>query len=873
MIRIGYCSLLVAMLAEGASAQWVELNQSPTTPSARVGSTLTYDPITGVSVLFGGNIVGDTGTVPTNETWSWDGTTWNLLQPATSPPNMFSQSAVFDQTHGEVVVLSEAGDSTWTWDGSTWTQKSAQILPYGGPLAYDAARGNVVLFIGQPGQTWIWDGSSWNQQAPATSPPARVLPSLTYDPIQGVAILFGGESVASGTGVDLNDTWSWDGSTWTQLFPVTSPSPRQQQAAVFDSAGGYILMVGGIQLGTNGFTFPSDTWIWDGTNWSSPPTPILPPASPTPTLAFDSLHSQALFFGDICCFSNPSTWSSLWAWQGSSTTGTISITTNLTSATFTLTGPATYNGSGTSFTQTNAPAGTYTITYGVVPGYTTPVPQMQTLAAGGTISFSGIYTALPTTGTILVTSVPVGAGFVLNQGTTFYTAGTTPFTATSVPVGSYTIVWNSLVGYSELPSQTEAVTGGTTTTFSGNYQPTEVFVSWGNQPSLAADPLRPGHVVVGFNLASNACAWSESMDGGQTWSSSPQMLLYPAGFLSAGDPWVRFGSQGELYYSCVAKRAVGEVENTGVFVATSSSGLAGDFGIANPILPLTIGSINAKNQGVDHPSIAITSNSRGSSRLVGCWADFFGTGSAFIKTAFSDDGKNWSTPNTIAGPSAEICTIGGNDTLVAITWFVPSGSSGDLWFATSSDGVLWSAKNHLATVGTLVTVVDCTQPCQPESTTSLALSPPYVLIIPGQSSPSAVWQVNYNGISQVFANTLTVNPSPVPLGDLSTSKFLPGTGSCGSIVGAYLDSGQNSYQYTVWSLDYPQNTPIFTSTAFLNPHSGYLDKNGRGRRIGDYTAVDCMGSIGWAAWTDTRLGTPENPQPAIYVIRMLLPTE
>ncbi|MFI5114920.1 MAG: hypothetical protein ACHP7J_07230, partial [Terriglobales bacterium] len=42
--------------------------------------------------------------------------------------------------------------------------------------------------------------------------------------------------------------------------------------------------------------------------------------------------------------------------------GTISVTTNLSGATFTLTGPANYSGGGTSFTQGNAPAGAYTIT-------------------------------------------------------------------------------------------------------------------------------------------------------------------------------------------------------------------------------------------------------------------------------------------------------------------------------------------------------------------------------------------------------------------------------------------------------------------------------------------------------------------------------
>ncbi|MCX6632835.1 MAG: hypothetical protein NTW28_34990 [Candidatus Solibacter sp.] len=81
-------------------------------------------------------------------------------------------------------------------------------------------------------------------------------------------------------------------------------------------------------------------------------------------------------------------------WSGPSptpTAGTISVTTNLSSAMFSITGPATYSGSGTSLAISNAPSGQYTITYGAVAGYNTPTSQTQTLAAGGTITFTATY--------------------------------------------------------------------------------------------------------------------------------------------------------------------------------------------------------------------------------------------------------------------------------------------------------------------------------------------------------------------------------------------------------------------------------------------------------------------------------------------------
>jgi RHS repeat-associated protein len=74
---------------------------------------------------------------------------------------------------------------------------------------------------------------------------------------------------------------------------------------------------------------------------------------------------------------------------------TIWETTNIPAANFTITGPATYSGSGTTFAHANAPAGTYTITFTPVAGYLTPPTQSQTLTAGGSIAFSGNYQSLP----------------------------------------------------------------------------------------------------------------------------------------------------------------------------------------------------------------------------------------------------------------------------------------------------------------------------------------------------------------------------------------------------------------------------------------------------------------------------------------------
>lgn len=54
------------------------------------------------------------------------------------------------------------------------------------------------------------------------------------------------------------------------------------------------------------------------------------------------------------------------------TTGTIVVITNLPEATFTITGPASYSGSGTCWSQTNVPFGQYDVKFNDVPGYEIP---------------------------------------------------------------------------------------------------------------------------------------------------------------------------------------------------------------------------------------------------------------------------------------------------------------------------------------------------------------------------------------------------------------------------------------------------------------------------------------------------------------------
>ena len=72
----------------------------------------------------------------------------------------------------------------------------------------------------------------------------------------------------------------------------------------------------------------------------------------------------------------------------------IVVTTNLDQATFTISGPETFNGSGKEYTIKNVPAGVYTVTFHDVNGYKTPIAVKKEVEEG-IVTFTGEYKELP----------------------------------------------------------------------------------------------------------------------------------------------------------------------------------------------------------------------------------------------------------------------------------------------------------------------------------------------------------------------------------------------------------------------------------------------------------------------------------------------
>src|SRR5262245_23099562 len=120
-------------------------------------------------------------------------------------------------------------DASWT--GPLLVPKTSRHA-----IAYDDARQVVVLFGGTSVQegtanrsdTWEWDGNRWNQRRPATSPVARTFHAMAYDGARQRTVLFGGTYFDSLVGdiVYGSDTWTWDGTNWSQIAPAVAPTGR-----------------------------------------------------------------------------------------------------------------------------------------------------------------------------------------------------------------------------------------------------------------------------------------------------------------------------------------------------------------------------------------------------------------------------------------------------------------------------------------------------------------------------------------------------------------------------------------------------------------------------------------------------------------------
>jgi hypothetical protein len=279
-------------------------------PSPRCCFGMARNPGGGL-VLFGGM---DSSYDFLGDTWTWDGAAWTEQHPVHSPDPREGFSLVYDAATGQVVLFGGATDlllnDTWTWDGRDWIQQHPARWPpraaaYG--MAFDASTERVVLVLPYDSDTWTWDGTGWAKERPADKPPGRDSASQMARDGDHV-VMFGGTICPELCEYFFRDTWTWDGTTWTQQFPATSPRGRYGGAFAYDQATHNTLLFGGL-----GHGFRDDTWEWDGSDWNPLHAPVSPSARYGVRMAYDGSRDELVLFGGI----GPGQFlGDTWTWDG-----------------------------------------------------------------------------------------------------------------------------------------------------------------------------------------------------------------------------------------------------------------------------------------------------------------------------------------------------------------------------------------------------------------------------------------------------------------------------------------------------------------------------------------------------------------------------
>ena len=103
--------------------------------------------------------------------------------------------------------------------------------------------------------------------APVT-PPAVHLEAVAYDPARERLVLFGGgKPTAGGPFTFPGETWEWDGTRWeVAVDSAAGPGPRTAAAMAYDATGRRVILFGGIRESSTGAPAQMlcDFWGYDG---------------------------------------------------------------------------------------------------------------------------------------------------------------------------------------------------------------------------------------------------------------------------------------------------------------------------------------------------------------------------------------------------------------------------------------------------------------------------------------------------------------------------------------------------------------------------------------------------------------------------------
>jgi hypothetical protein len=254
---------------------------------------MSYDPATKETVLFGGFGPHLPGETARNDTWTWDGATWTERHPLHAPPApapVTGSAMAFDTRSKSLLLLAPvdlrargitAGGKlpfgTWRWDGADWNEIATPAAPFYAtegnedhfvPLLTPLHDGAGLLFYAwsltqRVAQTWSWNGTAWTEQHPVHAPTQG---GLLATPGAGAPpLLFAPDGAL----------WRWTGADWDRVS-LPGADTKLEGAVVYDERRTQLVAYAR-RIEQRGDAY--DTWTWGGTSW----TPMHAPTSAAPT--------------------------------------------------------------------------------------------------------------------------------------------------------------------------------------------------------------------------------------------------------------------------------------------------------------------------------------------------------------------------------------------------------------------------------------------------------------------------------------------------------------------------------------------------------------------------------------------------------------
>ncbi|MDP9194271.1 MAG: hypothetical protein M3P06_21450 [Acidobacteriota bacterium] len=188
----------------------------------------------------------------------------------------------------------------WGYRNGQWFPASSGPITCDNPLtAYDTDRNRLVVSCTGT-DTYEFDGSAWKTFTELTKEPqTRRFAAMVYDPKLKKTIMFGGYNNNN----YRDDTWTWDGTAWTELKMDGDDRPphRGQAAMWYDPLQQKVILYGGIGRGSvnERVTRYSDMWAFDGTAWTELTIAEHPGARFGPQIGVNPVTGKVLLFGGL----------------------------------------------------------------------------------------------------------------------------------------------------------------------------------------------------------------------------------------------------------------------------------------------------------------------------------------------------------------------------------------------------------------------------------------------------------------------------------------------------------------------------------------------------------------------------------------------